>query len=47
MNFNNLARSTTKLTLRERLLANICSASLPEFKRVPRLVGVDVSLNSD
>lgn len=47
MNFNNLARSTTKLTLRERLLANICSASLPEFKRVPSLVGVDVSLNSD
>ena len=47
MNFNNLARSTTKLTLRERLLANICSASLPEFKRVPRLVGVDFNLNSD
>lgn len=46
MNFNNLARGTTKLTLRERLLANICSASLPEFKRVPSLVGVDVSLNS-
>lgn len=47
MNFNNLARSTTKLTLRERLLANICSASLPEFKRVPSLEGVDVNLNSD
>lgn len=47
MNFNNLARGTTKLTLRERLLANICSASLPEFKRVPSLVGVDVNLNSD
>lgn len=46
MNFNNLARSTTKLTLRERLLANICSASLPEFKRVPSLVGVDFNLNS-
>lgn len=46
MNFNNLERSTTKLTLRERLLANICSASLPEFKRVPSLVGVDFNLNS-
>lgn len=47
MNFNNLALGTTKLTLRERLLANICSASLPEFKRVPSLVGVDFNLNSN
>lgn len=46
MNLNNLARGATKLTLRERLLANICSASLPEFKRFPSLVGVDFKLNS-